>query len=43
VATSTTGLAADVDPPADVQGSNFGAVVQLQNDETNPVLRPEAK
>jgi hypothetical protein len=41
--TPTTGLAAEIDPPADVQGSDFGAVVQLQNDETNPVFRPGAE
>jgi hypothetical protein len=41
-ATPTTGLAT-VDRPANVNGSDSGAVVQLQNDETNPILRPEAE
>jgi hypothetical protein len=41
-ATPTTGLAFDIDRPADVNGGDFGAGVGLQNDETNPVFRPEA-
>jgi hypothetical protein len=40
-ATPTTGLAAE--KTADVNGSDAGAVVRLQNDETKPILRPEAK
>jgi hypothetical protein len=39
----TMGLAADIDQPANVNGSDPGAVVRLQNDETKPILRPEAK
>jgi hypothetical protein len=39
----TTGLAADIDRPANVNGSDFGTVVRLQNDETKPILRPEAE
>jgi hypothetical protein len=41
-ATPTTDLAADIDRPANVKGSDSGAVVRLQNNETNPILRPEA-
>jgi hypothetical protein len=41
-ATPMTGLAGQIDRPANVNGSDSGAVVGLQNDETNPVLRPEA-
>jgi hypothetical protein len=40
--TPTTDLAADTDRPANVNGSDSGAVVRHQNDETNPILRPEA-
>jgi hypothetical protein len=40
-ATPTTGLAADIDRPADV-GSDSGAEVRSPNDETKPILRPEA-
>ena len=38
----TTGLAADIDRPSNVNGSDFGAVGRLQNDETKPIVRPEA-
>jgi hypothetical protein len=41
-ATPTTDLGADIDRPADVNESDLCAVVRLQNDETNPILRPEA-
>jgi hypothetical protein len=41
--TPTTGLADEIDRPANVNGSDFAAVVRLQNDETKPILRPEAK
>jgi hypothetical protein len=39
----TTGLAADIDRPANVNGSDPGAVVGHQIDETKPILRPEAE
>jgi hypothetical protein len=39
--TPTTSLVADTGRPANVDGSD--AVVRLQNSETNPILRPEAK
>jgi hypothetical protein len=42
-ATSTTGLGDNTDRPANANGSDSGAVVRFQNDETNPFLRPEAK
>jgi hypothetical protein len=42
-ATRMTGLADDIDRPANVNGSDFGTVVRPQNDETNPIVRPEAK
>jgi hypothetical protein len=42
-ATPMTSLAADIDRPANVNGSNSGAVARLQNNETNPNFRPEAK
>jgi hypothetical protein len=42
-ATPMTGLAADIDRPATANGSDSGAVVRLQNDETKPILRPEAQ
>jgi hypothetical protein len=42
-ATPTTGLAADTERPANANGTDSGAVVRIQNDETNPILRPEAK
>jgi hypothetical protein len=42
-ATPTPALAADIDRPASVNGSDLGAVVRLQNDETKPIVRPEAK
>ena len=42
-ATPTTGLGDDIDRPANVNGSDSGAVARLQNNETNPILRPEAK
>ena len=42
-ATPTTALAADIDRPANVNGSDSGAVVRLQNDETKPILGPEAE
>jgi hypothetical protein len=41
-ATPTTGLAADIERPANVNGSDCGAVVRLQIDETKPLLGPEA-
>jgi hypothetical protein len=41
-AAPTTGLAADIDRPANVSGIDSGVVVPLQNDETKPILRPEA-
>jgi hypothetical protein len=40
-ATPATDLAADISQPANVNGSDFGAVVRRQNDETKPILRPE--
>jgi len=40
---AATDLAAEIDRPANVNGSDSGAVVRLQNDETKPILRPEAK
>jgi hypothetical protein len=42
-ATPTTGLADDIDRPATINGSDSGAVARLQNSETNPIVRPEAK
>jgi hypothetical protein len=42
-ATPTTSLAADINQPATTNGSDSGALVRLQNDETNPILRPEAQ
>jgi hypothetical protein len=42
-ATPTTGLADDIDRPANVNGNDSGAVARLQNDETKPILRPEAE
>jgi hypothetical protein len=39
---ATTGLAIEIDRPANANGSDFGAVVRPQNDETKPILRPEA-
>ena len=42
-ATPTTGLAADIERPANVNGSNSGAVVRLQIDETKPILGPDAE
>jgi hypothetical protein len=42
-ATPTTGLAAEIDRPANVNGSDSGAAARLPNDETKPILRPEAK
>src|SRR6516165_10214714 len=42
-ATPTTGLGDDTDRPANVNGGNSGAVARLQNNETKPILRPEAK
>jgi hypothetical protein len=42
-ATTTTGLADEIDRPANINGSDSGAMVRLQNSETNPILRPEAK
>jgi hypothetical protein len=41
-ATPAAALADDIDWPANVNGSS-GAVVRLQNSETKPMLRPEAK
>jgi hypothetical protein len=37
-----TGLAADIDRPATANGSDSSAVVRIQNNETKPILRPEA-
>jgi hypothetical protein len=42
-ATPTTGRGDDTERPADVNGSDSGAVARLQNNQTNPILRPEAK
>jgi hypothetical protein len=42
-ATPTIDLAADIDGLANVNGSNPGEVARLQNDETNPIVRPEAR
>jgi hypothetical protein len=42
-ATPTTGLAAEINRPADINGSDSGAVARLQNNETKPMLRPEAE
>jgi hypothetical protein len=42
-ATPTMDLAADIDRPTNVNGSDLGAPVRLQNDETNPILGPEAQ
>jgi hypothetical protein len=43
-ATATTGLGDDTDRPANVNGSDSGAAVaRLQNDETKPILHPEAE
>src|SRR6516225_5004844 len=36
-------LAGDMDLAAGVNGKHVGAVAQLQNNETNPILRPEAE
>jgi hypothetical protein len=41
-ATPAIGLAADIDRPVNVNGSDSGAVVRPQIDETKPMLRPEA-
>jgi hypothetical protein len=41
-ATPTTDLAAGIERPANVNGGDFGAVVRHQNDETKPILGPEA-
>ena len=41
-ATPMTGLAADIERPANVNGSDSGAVVRLQIDETKPILGPES-
>jgi len=40
---ATTGLAAEIDRPTTVNGSDFSAVVRHQNDETKPILRPEPR
>jgi hypothetical protein len=42
-ATPMTGLAADIDRLATTNGSDSSAVVRIQNDETKPILRPEAQ
>jgi hypothetical protein len=42
-ATPTTGLADDIEPPANVNGSDSCAVVRLQIDETKPILGPDAR
>jgi hypothetical protein len=42
-ATPTTGRGDDTERLADVNGSDSSAVARLQNNETNPILRPEAK
>jgi hypothetical protein len=34
-------LVDDLDRPANINGSNFGAVARPQHDETNPIFRPE--
>jgi hypothetical protein len=39
----TSPLAADISQPANVNGGDSGAVARIQNNETNPILRPEAK
>jgi hypothetical protein len=41
--TPATALAADIDRPAGASGSDFGAVVRLQNNETKPNLHPGAE
>jgi len=41
--TPTTGLAADIERPANVNGSDSAAVVRLQIDETKPILGPDAR
>jgi hypothetical protein len=38
----TKGLAADIERPANVNGSDSGGVVRLQIDETKPILGPDA-
>jgi len=42
-AATPTGFAADIGRPANVNGSDSGAVVRLQNGETKPIVRPEAE
>ena len=42
-ATPTTGLAAEINRPANVNDSDFGALVRRQNNETKPILGPEAE
>jgi len=41
--TPTIGLGDNADRPATVNGSDPSAIARLQNNETNPILRPEAK
>jgi hypothetical protein len=41
--TPTIGLGDNTDRPATVNGSDPSAIARLQNNETNPILRPEAK
>jgi hypothetical protein len=42
-ATPATGLADDIDRPANVNGCDSGAFTWLQNNETKPIVRPEAE
>ena len=42
-ATPMTSLAADIDRPVHVNGSDSASVVRRQNDETKPILGPEAR
>jgi hypothetical protein len=42
-ATPTTGLAADIERPANLNGCDSGAAVRLQIDETKPILDPDAR
>jgi hypothetical protein len=39
---SDPSLVGDLDRPANINGSDFGTVARPQNDETNPIFRPEA-
>jgi hypothetical protein len=42
-ATPAAAPAADIERPANVNGSDSGAVVRLQIDETKPILSPDAR